>query len=96
LVVAMLALLACEGDSDPNVSAGHVGIPACRGRAWTKKNPAQARGAASVARSRWAMPTRRDATVTRCGEGRHDRDGPARPSPSTKRRHIDGACGGGA
>jgi hypothetical protein len=28
LIVAMLALLAREGDSDPYVSAGHVGIPA--------------------------------------------------------------------
>jgi hypothetical protein len=24
LVITVLALLACEGDSDPNVSAGHV------------------------------------------------------------------------
>jgi hypothetical protein len=27
LVVPALALLACEGDSDPNVSASHVALP---------------------------------------------------------------------
>src|SRR5262249_40788680 len=45
LVVAMLALLAREGDSDPYVSAGHVGNPCvvCGRRARAKKNPAQAR-----------------------------------------------------
>src|ERR1700737_495403 len=51
LVIAMLALLACEGDSDSDVSAGHVEILRSW-RAWTKKTPAQARGVASVARSR--------------------------------------------
>src|SRR5579862_202560 len=50
LIVAMLALLACEGDSDANVSAGHSEFCApCADRrsghrARAKKNPAQARG----------------------------------------------------
>ncbi len=51
LVVAMLALLACEGDRDSNVSAGHVRNPCVvvDKRPWAKKNPAQARGARSLA-----------------------------------------------
>ncbi len=46
LVVTVLALLAGEGDSNPNVSAGHVLSLRKRFafRVWTKKNPAQTRG----------------------------------------------------
>jgi hypothetical protein len=42
LVVAMLALLAREGDSDSNVSAGHVRNPCvvCGQQPKAKKNPA--------------------------------------------------------
>src|SRR4029078_3639590 len=45
LVVPALALLACEGDSDPDVSAGH-GRRAPRVVSWrrAKENPAPARG----------------------------------------------------
>jgi hypothetical protein len=52
LVVAVLALLAGEGDSDSNVSAGHVQSLRKRFalRAWTRKNLAQARGTGSLAR----------------------------------------------
>src|SRR5690348_14955152 len=58
LVVAMLALLAREGDSDSNVSAGHR--DSCLSwRSWTKKNPAQTRGQASVARPGAARGARR-------------------------------------
>src|ERR1700685_1398863 len=51
LVVARLALLACEGDRDSNVSAGHVRNPCVvvDKRPWAKKNPAQARGPSSLA-----------------------------------------------
>jgi hypothetical protein len=45
LVVAALALLAREGYSDSNISAGHASpLRELMMGAWTKKNPAQARG----------------------------------------------------
>src|SRR5450759_5327733 len=65
LVVAMLTLLAGEGDSDSNVSASHdqKSLRRCGQRPWAKKNPAQARGAASLACL--ARTPSRDRTVRR-------------------------------
>src|SRR6185295_7002778 len=55
LVVPALALLAGEGDSDPDVSAGHGETALREGRDWrrAKENPAPARGRARrIARGR--------------------------------------------
>src|SRR3954449_1833415 len=66
LIVPALALLAGEGHSDPDVSAGHGETALREGRDWrrAKENPAPARGRARrIARAR--SPARRRGDLQR-------------------------------
>jgi peptidoglycan-N-acetylglucosamine deacetylase len=102
LVIAVLALLAGEGDSNPNVSAGHVLSLRKRFtfRVWTKKNPAQTRGngqfSALAASRRYgdAMPGNEPPSRRARARGRGRAERASRTRIQLRRAGLAAALGG--